>query len=76
MEKVIAYASKTLSKSEQNYCTTYRELLVVNVFVRHFKHFLYGHKFLIRTDHASLIWLRNFKIEGMLARWISTLRNI
>lgn len=74
IERVIAYASKTLSKSEQNYCTTYRELLAVNVFVKHFKHFLYGNKFLIRTDHASLIWLRNFKNpEGMLARWISNL---
>ena len=28
-ERVIAYASKTLSKSQKRYCTTYRELLAL-----------------------------------------------
>ena len=71
-EKVIAYASRTLNKAQQQYCTTKRELLAVVTFMKHFKHFLLGQKFLIRTDHAPLIWLRNFKEpEGLIARWIS-----
>ena len=73
-EKVIAYASSALSKSRRNYCTTYRELYAVVTFVKHFKHYLWGRKFLVRTDHSSLKWLRNFKEpEGMVARWIATL---
>ena len=75
-EKVISYASRTLSKSQRNYCVTKRELLAVVTFVRQFRHYLWGRKFIIRTDHASLTWLRNFKEpEGMLARWISILDN-
>lgn len=71
-EKVLAYASHTLSKSQQNYCTTKKELLAVVTFLRQFKHYLLGRKILLRTDHASLRWLRNFKEpEGMLARWLS-----
>ena len=73
-ERVIAYASKTLSKSQRNYCTTNRELLAVHVFVKHFRHYLLGRKFLLRCDHASLRWLMSFKEpEGMVARWISVL---
>lgn len=72
VEKVIAFASKTLNSAQQNYCTTKRELLAVVTFMRHFKHYLLGRKFIIRTDHAPLVWLRNFKEpEGMIARWIS-----
>lgn len=71
-EKVLAYASHTLNKSQQNYCTTKKELLAVVTFLRQFKHYLLGRKILLRTDHASLRWLRNFKEpEGMLARWLS-----
>ena len=73
-ERVIAYASHTLQKTQQNYCTTKRELLAVVHFVAHFRHFLYGVHFTVRTDHASLKWLRNFKnIDGMLARWLTAL---
>lgn len=75
-EKVIAYASKTFNKAQQNYCTTKRELLAVVNFVRLFRHYLIGRKFVLRTDHAPLLWLKNFKDpEGMYARWITILEN-
>jgi hypothetical protein len=68
-EKVIAYASFSLSQSRRNYCTTYRELYAVLTFVKHFSHYLWGRPFLVRTDHSSLRWLKNFKQpEGMVAR--------
>lgn len=71
-EKVHAYASHTLNKSQQNYCTTKKELLAVVTFLRKFKHYLFGRKILLRNDHASLRWLRIFKEpEGILARWLS-----
>ena len=73
-KRVIAYASKTLSKSQKRYCTTYRELLALVLFVKHFRHYLWGRRFVVRTDHSALTWLLSFhEPEGMLARWISVL---
>ena len=55
---------------------TRRELLAIVVFTKHFRHYLLGNKFKMRTDHNSLIWLMRFKnIEGQLARWIEELQN-
>ena len=72
-EKVIAYASQTLNWSQRNYCTK-KVLLAIVTFVQHFRHYLYGRHFIIKTDHASLKWLKNFKdVDGMLARWLSKL---
>ena len=74
-ERVIAYASKTLSRQERHYCVTRHELLAVVTFVHNFRPYLLGRKFLLRTDHGSLIWLQNFKEpEGQLARWITRLQ--
>ena len=74
-EKVIGYFSKTLSKPERNYCVTRRELLAVVKAVEHFYKYLYGRKFLLRTDHAALKWLLQFKNpEGQVARWIERLQ--
>ena len=73
-EHVIAYASKTLSKCERRYCVTRKELLAVVNYVRHFRHYLYGKKFTLRTDHGSLRWIMNFKNpEGQVARWLEIL---
>lgn len=73
-ERVIAYSSRALSSSQQNYCTTKRELLAVVLFVEQFRHYLWGRRFIIRTDHAPLYWLKNFKNpQGMLAGWLSIL---
>ena len=71
VEHVVAYASKTLNKSQRNYCTTNKELLAVVTFVKQFRQYLLGRKFKIRTDHSPLRWLMNFKdAERMVARWI------
>ena len=73
-ERVLAYYSQTLSAAQRRYCTTKGELLAVVRAVKHFRMYLWGRPFLLRTDHASLRWLINFKDpEGMLARWISVL---
>ena len=74
-ERVIAYASRTLSKPERRYCVTRRELLAVVTFVQHFRPYLLGSRFLLRTDHSSLTWLWNFKEpEGQIARWLERLQ--
>ena len=74
-EHVIAYYSKSLNPAQQKYCTTRRELLAVVATLDHFKGYVWGPKFLIRTDHAALVWLTNLKnIQGMLARWLAKLQ--
>ncbi|GBM45502.1 Retrovirus-related Pol polyprotein from transposon 297 [Araneus ventricosus] len=74
-ERVIAYFSKSLGKPERNYCVTRKELLAIAKSIEHFHHYLYGRKFLLRTDHASLRWLLNFKEpEGQIACWIQRLQ--
>lgn len=73
-EHVIAYASKKLAKSEVKYSTTRKELLAVVKFVKQFRHYLLGRKFVLRTDHNSLRWLFQFKEpEGQVARWLEFL---
>ncbi|GFV74364.1 retrovirus-related Pol polyprotein from transposon 297 [Trichonephila clavipes] len=73
-ERVVAYWSKCLSKPERNYCVTRKELLAIVKAIEHFHHYLYGQKFLLRTDHASLTGLMNFRnTEGQVARWIQRL---
>ncbi|CAH8658130.1 unnamed protein product [Dicrocoelium dendriticum] len=69
-EVVIAYASRRLDKRERRYSTTRRELLALVKFLRYFRPYLIGKPFLVRTDHQSLQWLRNFRDpEGQVARW-------
>ena len=75
-ERVIAYGSHRLSKSQKNYSTTKKELLACVVFVQEFSNYLKGKEFTLRTDHCSLQWLYNFKNpSGMLARWLEILGN-
>ena len=73
-ERVIGYDSLVLNNTQRRYCTTRKELLAVVMFTRHFRHYLLGKPFHVRTDHNSLIWLLGFKnIEGQLARWLEEL---
>ena len=60
-ERVLAYASNKLTKTQRNYCITRKELLAAYHYIKHFKHYLAGEKFVLRTDHKALIWLLNWK---------------
>ncbi|MBJ5579749.1 hypothetical protein JGG64_23060 [Salmonella enterica subsp. enterica serovar Derby] len=74
-EKVIAYFSKSLSETERNSCVTRKELLAVVKAVEHFHHYLYGQKFLVRTDPGALRLLMSFRNpEDQTARWIQRLQ--
>jgi len=74
IERPIAFFSRVMPETQCKYCTTRRELLAVVCTVQHFRHYLYGTKVILCTDHYSLKWLRTFKTpKGILARWIETL---
>ena len=74
-ELVIAYFSRSLSRAEKNYCVTRKELFAVVKAVEKFHYYLYGRRFVIRTDHSSLRWLLSFRQpEGQTTRWIQKLQ--
>ena len=74
-EKVIAYASRKLTKYERSYCITRKELLSAYYFITYFKQYLLGKKFKIRTDHKALTWLMGWKQPktAQYCHWISEL---
>lgn len=60
-ERVIAYASRHLSKSEKNYTTTEKECLAIVYGLRKMRMYLEEYKFNIITDHLSLKWLNSIE---------------
>ena len=53
-ETPVAYASQTLSVAEQNYAHIKREALAIIFGVKRFNQYLYGHEFILVTDHCPL----------------------
>ena len=51
----VFYASKTLTDTESNYSNIEREMLGVICSILHFKHFAFGQKVHVITDHKPLI---------------------
>ncbi|GJW69463.1 reverse transcriptase domain-containing protein [Tanacetum coccineum] len=72
--KVIAYASRQLKTHEKNYTTHDLELGAVVFALKIWRHYLYGTKSVIYTDHKSLQYIFDQKELNMRQRrWIELL---
>lgn len=74
-ESVIAYGSRHLSTHELGYCVTRKELLALYEFVLHFKQYLYGKRFIARTDHKALVFMNTTSnpISPQFQTWLANL---
>ncbi|KAJ9539016.1 hypothetical protein OSB04_031749 [Centaurea solstitialis] len=74
IEKVIAYASRQLKVHEKNYTTHDLELGAVVFALKIWRHYLYGTKCTIFTDHKSLQHILDQKMLNMRQRrWVELL---
>ena len=73
-ERVIAYASRTLSGRKRNYTTIEKEALAIVFAVQHFRVYSLAHDFCIVTDNSALRWLNSVEPKGRIARRIKTLQ--
>ncbi|KAM1734066.1 hypothetical protein ACFX11_019605 [Malus domestica] len=72
--RVIAYASRQLKPHEKNYPTHDLELAVIIFALKIWRHYLYGEKCKIFTDHKSLQYLFTQKYLNLRQRrWIELL---
>jgi hypothetical protein len=70
VEKPLAFGSRQLSGSEKNYSASELEMLALVWGVNHYRCYLYGKKFIVRTDHAALRYLHTFSDNNArLMRW-------
>lgn len=68
--KPVSFASRTLNKAEVNYSTIEKELLAIVWATKYFRPYLFGRKFIIRSDHRPLVWLFKIRDPGSrLLRW-------
>ncbi|GJU68585.1 putative reverse transcriptase domain-containing protein [Tanacetum coccineum] len=73
-EKVIAYASRQLKPHEENYTTHDLELGAVVFALKIWRHYLYGTKCIVFTDHKSLQHILHQKELNMRRRrWLELL---
>ncbi|KAL0313439.1 UNVERIFIED_CONTAM: Transposon Tf2-12 polyprotein [Sesamum radiatum] len=74
--KVIAYASRQLRPHELNYPTHDLELAAIVHALKIWRHYLYGEKFQIFTDHKSLKYILTQKeLNLRQRRWIELLKD-
>ena len=78
-ERVVAYASRRLSKAEKNYGISDKEGLVVIFGVKHYRPYLHGAKFTIEINHAvirALTKSRDFTERlALILRWALILQS-
>ncbi|KAA3487255.1 DNA/RNA polymerases superfamily protein [Gossypium australe] len=74
--KVIAYASRQLKPHEKNYPIHDLELAAIVIALKIWRHYLFGEKFHIFTDHKSLKYLMSQKDLNLRQRmWLELLKD-
>ncbi|KAG8486038.1 hypothetical protein CXB51_019344 [Gossypium anomalum] len=74
--KVVAYASRQLKPHERNYPTHDLELAAVVFALKIWRHYLYGEKCRVYTDHKSLKYLMSQKdLNLRQRRWLELLKD-
>ena len=78
-EKPVGFVSRTLSDAEKKYSQIEKEALACVFGVKRFHTYLFGHHFVLQTDHKPLMTLFNESKEiptqasGRIRRWALTL---
>ncbi|GBG72943.1 hypothetical protein CBR_g12664 [Chara braunii] len=70
----VEYMSKKMSSQKFAKSTYEKELYAVYKALTHWRHYLLGRFFILRTDHQTLIWMRTQPIlSDALKRWIEVI---
>lgn len=74
-DRVIAYGSRSLTKTERNYSTYKLEFLALKwAITQRFNDYLYGSEFVVYTDHNPLTYLlTTARLDATGHRWLSAL---
>lgn len=59
--KPIAFYSRTLNSAEKHYSAIEKELLSIIENCKHFRPYILGRRFTVKTDHNPLVWLSKLK---------------
>ena len=59
----LAFFSRALKPAEQRYSTYDRELLAINLAIKHFRYFLEGRDFHVLTDHKPLTYAFSSRLD-------------
>lgn len=60
-ERPISFASRSFTKGESNKAPIEQELIAVHWAIKHFRPYVYGSSFLVRSDHKPLVYLFSLK---------------
>jgi hypothetical protein len=76
LEKVVAYASKSLTMAQKKLHPMEGECYALIWGVMHFRQYLYRNHFILRTNHKPLEWLATVSnAHGRRGRWIDMLQD-
>ena len=69
-ERPIAYASRQMNTAVRIYSATEAEMLALIWAAKYFRCYLYGKRFVVRTDHSALTYVQNFADNNSrLLKW-------